>query len=450
MSKWNQNENKIHKADIEFSLYNDLLYYTKNNKYQLCIPSSMKKKIFQIVHNNNAHKEKSRAIEKIQKSFYIHYLNSHLNIYIQYCFNCEHNQTLQHKSYRKLNPIKASSYSFQIISMDWVLNLPITQKGYDTLLTVTCKFSQKVLLIPEIITWKVADWSWKLLHQFQKCNWGISQIIISDWNQQFINEFWTTMFHNLNCSLLFSTAYHPQTNSLLKQTNQTTEIAIQFLTTSHLNKDWDLFLPSLQTQLNSAKHAVTEAAPNELVYSANSKSALNALNKSHEETVSDLIITETQEMLQQKAAEAIFFINVKAKIHYDSNHQPIEFKENDQVFLQLHKGYNLFRKPLKKISNQWCSSFRIIKKIEKLVYKLELPLTWKIHPVISIAQIEPASSNNPYRQSKPDMSDGIEVDSKMQWIINRIINKRIKQIHSTGKQVEYLVQWEGYNSNWNT
>ena len=38
------------------------------------------------------------------------------------------------------------------------------------------------------------------------------------------------------------------------------------------------------------------------------------------------------------------------------------------------------------------------------------------------------------------MPDDIEVDDEMQWIINRIVNKRMKQIHSIGKQIEYLVQ----------
>ena len=72
---------------------------------------------------------------------------------------------------------------------------------------------------------------------------------------------------------------------------------------------------------------------NELIYDVNLRSALNVFNESHEETVSDLTIAEMWEMLQQKAVEVTLFVNVKAKIHYDFNHQLIEFKENDQVFL---------------------------------------------------------------------------------------------------------------------
>ena len=217
--------------------------------------------------------------------------------------------------------------------------------------TVICKFFWKILLIPEIITWKVADWFQKLLHQFQKCDWEIPQAIILNQNQQFINKFWTIIFYDLNCSLLFSMAYHPQTNSFLKWTNQTTEIIIQFFVTSHSNKDWDLFLSSLQAQLNSARHAVTEVMLNELIYSVNLRSALNTLNEPYEETISDLIIAETWEMLQQEAAKTTLFINVKVKICYNFNHQPIEFKKNDQIFLQLHKDYNLPKKLLKKILN---------------------------------------------------------------------------------------------------
>ena len=140
----------------------------------------MEKEIFQIAYDNNAHEEKNKTIKRIQKFFYIYHLNLCLNIYIWHCFDYEHNQTHWHKSYKELNLIKASSHSFQTIVINWVLGLLIMQKGYDMLLIVMCKFFWKILLISEIIIWKVTDWSWKLLHQFQKCDWRIPQTIISN------------------------------------------------------------------------------------------------------------------------------------------------------------------------------------------------------------------------------------------------------------------------------
>ena len=75
--------------------------------------------------------------------------------------------------------------------------------------------------------------------------------------------------------------------------NQTIKITIQFLITGHSDKDWDLFLSSMQVQLNTVRYIVTEAMSNELIYDVNLRSVLDAFNEPHEETVSDLTITET-------------------------------------------------------------------------------------------------------------------------------------------------------------
>ena len=156
------------------------------------------------------------------------------------------------------------------------------------------------------------------------------------------------MVCDLNCSLLFLTVYHFQTDSFSEWMNQTIKIVIWFFVINHLDKDWDLFFLSLQAQLNSIKHTVIRTALNELVYDVNPRLALNTLNEPHEETVSDLTITEMWEMLQQKITETTSFANIKAKICYNFNHQSINFKENDQIFLWLHKDYNLLRKSSKK------------------------------------------------------------------------------------------------------
>ena len=150
---------------------------------------------------------------------------------------------------------------------------------------------------------------------------------------------------------MFLIVYHFQTDGLSEQMNHTIKIIIWFLVISHSDKDWDLFLLSLQIQLNSAKHTVTEVMLNKLIYSFNSRLTLNTFNEPHEETVSDFTITETQKMLQQKATEMILFVNVKSKICYNFNHQLIKFKKNNQVFLWLHKDYNLSGKSLKNIKS---------------------------------------------------------------------------------------------------
>lgn len=43
--------------------------------------------------------------------------------------------------------------------MDFILALPITSKGYDTLLTITDKFSKRILLMPGNETFDAPNWA---------------------------------------------------------------------------------------------------------------------------------------------------------------------------------------------------------------------------------------------------------------------------------------------------
>ncbi|MBW0576522.1 hypothetical protein O181_116237 [Austropuccinia psidii MF-1] len=52
---------------------------------------------------------------------------------------------------------------------------------------------------------------------------GFLKIIISDRDQKFTSEFWTSLYDMLGTKLAFSTAYHPQTDGLAERMIQTME-----------------------------------------------------------------------------------------------------------------------------------------------------------------------------------------------------------------------------------
>ena len=59
-------------------------------------------------------------------------------------------------------------------------------------------------------------------------DWGLPKVIISDRDRKFLSDFWTAIFDKLSVSLLYPTAYHPQTDGTSERTNQTAEIALRF------------------------------------------------------------------------------------------------------------------------------------------------------------------------------------------------------------------------------
>ena len=51
--------------------------------------------------------------------------------------------------------------------------------------------------------------------------WGLPRAIISDRDARFTGKFWRELMSLYGCELLFSTAFHPQTDGMAEVTNRT-------------------------------------------------------------------------------------------------------------------------------------------------------------------------------------------------------------------------------------
>lgn len=163
-----------------------------------------------------------------------------------------------------------------------------------------------------------------------------------------------------------------------------------------------------------------------------------------------MISRKQTDIKQSEAEKAIAFANAGAKTRYDKKHKPINMDVGDEAYLKLHHGYTIPGLTNRKLSPQRAGPFRILRKVGALAYKLKLPPVIKIHPVISIAQLEPAPKKpDPYGrkhttdpgliQTKNDATTPIP--DAPSYEISRILNERISQ----GGKTQYLVQWKGYD-----
>ena len=101
---------------------------------------------------------------------------------------------------------------------------------------------------------------------------------------------------------------------------------------------------------------------------------------------------------------------MQVKFYYDEKWVPQFFAVDDEVLLQLHRGYKLPGIVNRKIERQFVRLFKVIERIGRLAYRLELPPMWKIHDVVSIAHLEPATSNDPYDRPVPTHPPSVTVD----------------------------------------
>lgn len=173
----------------------------------------------------------------------------------------------RHLPYGLLQPIQSPPVPFFTLTLDFVLALPISKEDFNALILVTCKFSTWVALIPGKDTWAAEDWAYALLNRRDLIDWGLPGKLITDRDPKFLSKFWKALFTKLGIKLLFSTAYHPQTDGSSEQTNQTVEIALRFFVQTLENpSSWPEVLPRIQSILNNTASSTMRQTPNKIAY----------------------------------------------------------------------------------------------------------------------------------------------------------------------------------------
>ena len=95
-------------------------------------------------------------------------------------------------------------------------------------MSVMCKFSKRITLIEGVDIWTAKQWAQAFLKRLDLIDWGLPGELITDQDPKFLSKFWTALFDKLGVKLLYSTAYHPQTDRSSKHKNQTIETALRF------------------------------------------------------------------------------------------------------------------------------------------------------------------------------------------------------------------------------
>ena len=95
-------------------------------------------------------------------------------------------------------------------------------------MSVTYKLSKRVTLVEGKDIWSAKDWAYALLQRLNMIDFGLPSEPITDKDPKFFSKFWKALFTKLGVKLLYSIAYHPQTDGSSKRINQTVEIALQF------------------------------------------------------------------------------------------------------------------------------------------------------------------------------------------------------------------------------
>ena len=272
--------------------------------------------------------------------------------------------------------------------------------------------------------------------------------MITDRDPKILSSFWTVFFKKLGVELFYPTAYHHQTDGSSERTNQIVEIALRFLLhTTAEPQNWPLLLPRIQTLLNNATSTTTGQTLNKLAYEFDSIRPLNLLGE---------LAAPPYLEARSAANDAILFAAMANKKHNDKSHQSLFLKVNEFAFLKLHKSYSisLTLGITKKLTQQYISPYRVMERVGRLVYLLDILSDWQIHPVFFVAQLEPAADSavDLFQRKYPDHPPPIfvdgDTDTMQLYEVERLLNRRVVK-KGRGTSVQYLVCWKEYASEYN-
>jgi hypothetical protein len=132
---------------------------------------------------------------------------------------------------------------------------------------------------------------------------------------------------------------------------------------------------------------------------------------------------EMVEKMKRVTAETEVALNAVAedmKQYYDTRHWPHEFQIGDKVWLNAKDLTT--EQPSKKLDYKQLGPFKILRKIDDLAYELKLPALFKIHPVISVSQLEPVKHDE-WQRPQPHVTLKVR-DPQTKEFINHVETSR--------------------------
>jgi len=165
-----------------------------------------------------------------------------------------------------------ASAPWEDISMDFILGLPRTARGFDSIFVVVDYFSKMAHFIPYDDAQNVSKLFFREVVRLH----GLPRSIVSDRDPKFISHFWRTLWQKLGTKLQFSTSYHPQTDGQTKVVNRSLSTVLRaVMKGSH--RSWDEYLPHIEFAYSRVVHKTTNISPFEVVYGFNSLTPLDLL-----------------------------------------------------------------------------------------------------------------------------------------------------------------------------
>ncbi|KAK1602195.1 hypothetical protein QYE76_018179 [Lolium multiflorum] len=362
----------IEKGIDDFYLHQGFLF--KGNK--LCVPmSSLRLLLLQESHGGGlmGHFGREKTYAMLSTHYYWPRMYRDVERLCRRCTTC-----LQAKSSSNpcglYTPLPIPYAPWSDISMDFVLGLPRTKYGHDSIFVVVDRFSKMAHFIPCSRTDDASHIASLFFREIVRLH-GVPRSIVSDRDVKFMSYLWKTLMAKFNVKLLFSSSSHPQTDG--------------------------------QTEV----HSTTMRSPFMVVYGFEPPTAIDLLPLPlHEQVNMDIdkraqymkkLHEDTRATIEQQVLRQATRLNLKKKARI--------FNEGDLVWIHLRKD-RFPQERNSKLKPRGDGPFKVLKRINDNAYVIDIPTSkYLVSNTFNVSDLSPYHGDEENIESRTTLSQGGEM-----------------------------------------
>ncbi|KAJ9539087.1 hypothetical protein OSB04_031820, partial [Centaurea solstitialis] len=348
--------------------------------------------------------------------------------YVQKCITCLQVKAEHQKPYGSFRPLEVPVWKWEELMMDLVTKLPKTSRQHDSIWVIVDRLMKSAHFLPVRESYSMEKWAQLYIDEIIVRH-GVPVKVISDRDSWFTSKFWKSMQRELGTRVALSTAYHPQTNGQSERTIQTLEDMLRACILE-FGGTWDIHLPLVEFSYNNSYHSSIKMAPFEALYGRKCRTPLCKQETGEKILAGPELIEITHDKIRV-IRERMKVAQDRQKSYADKRRRPIEFFVGD----------------MGKLSPRFVGPFKILERVGKQAYRLELPEELAgIHDVFHVGYLRKCLGK--HDETVPLAE--VKLDNRLTYVEEpeAILNERTANLRN--KNVELvLVKWKHHRGpNW--
>jgi transposase InsO family protein len=226
----------------------------------------LKDKILREAHESTCsiHPGGNKMYHDLKATYWWHGMKRNVAEYVALCDTCQRVKAKHQRLVGLLQPLQVPEWKWEEIVMDFIVGLPRTQSGYDSIWVIVDRLTKVAHFIPVKTTYSGPQLAELYISRIA-CLHGVPKKIVSDRGTQFTLKFWERLHETLDTQLRFSSAYHPQTDGQTKRVNQILEDMLRACDLQY-GRSWDKSLSYAEFSYDNNYQESLKMAPFEMLY----------------------------------------------------------------------------------------------------------------------------------------------------------------------------------------